>query len=67
VDRRLSRDSARRDVVERSLYVTDAAARLDLRHTECWKRGRIEASAYSDHVPLADIAFSDLPASEPAS
>jgi len=30
--------------------------------------GRIEASAYSDHLPaLADIAFSDLPASEPAS
>ena len=26
VDRRLSRVSARRDVVERSLYVTDAAA-----------------------------------------
>jgi hypothetical protein len=26
VDRRLPRDSARHDVVERSLYVTDAAA-----------------------------------------
>jgi hypothetical protein len=28
----------------------------------------IEARAYSDHLPaLADIAFSDLPASEPGS